>query len=122
MNKKGQTLVIFVLLLPIFIALLAFVIDVGLMTYENIKLKNTTKSILNDVVKKNKINEESIITLYKENDINIDNLKIEITENEIVIHNNYFIESMFGKILKINEYEVNVNGKINLENKKIDLE
>lgn len=122
LNDKGQTLVVFVLLLPIFLALCAFVIDVGIMTYENIKLKNVTKSILNNVVQKNKVSDEAIIALYKENDINIKNLDIKIDSEKIIIENDYFIASMFGKILQIEEYEVRVEANMNLDTKKIIFE
>lgn len=122
MNNKGQTLVIFIILLPMFLALCAFVIDVGLMTYENIKLKNTTKSVLNSVVDKNKINEDDIKKLYQKNKINIDNIEIIINDEIIQIKNQYFIDSLFGKILQIKEYEVRVNAKIDLKSKKIIFE
>ena len=110
------------ILLPIFLALCAFVIDVGLMTYENVKLKNTTKSILNSVVDKNKISEDNIKKLYKKNDINIENIEIDISNENIIVKNNYYIDSMFGKILSIHEYEVSVNAKMNLINKRIIFE
>lgn len=122
LNNKGQTLVIFILLLPIFLALCAFVIDVGLMSYENIKLKNVTKSILTSVVEKNKINDESIKDLYHKNDININNLEIKITPETINIENDYYIPSIFGKILQIEEYEVRVKAKMNITNKSVVFE
>lgn len=122
LNNKGQTLVVFILLLPVFLALCAFVIDVGLMSYENIKLKNTTKSILNSVTDKNKITKNAIIDLYKQNDINVDNLVLKIDENAIELENDYFISSIFGKILQIEEYEVRVKAKMNISNKEIIFE
>lgn len=122
LNNKGQTLVVFILLLPIFLSLCAFVIDVGLMSYENIKLKNVTKSVLTSVVEKNKINDESIKNLYKKNNIKIDNLKIEINHETINIENNYYIPSIFGKILQIEEYEVRVKAKMNITNKIVIFE
>lgn len=122
LNNKGQTLVVFILLLPIFLALCAFVIDVGLMSYENIKLRNATKSILTSVVEKNKINDESIKDLYHKNDININNLEIKITPETINIENDYYIPSIFGKILQIEEYEVRVKAKMNITNKSVVFE
>ena len=122
LNNKGQTLVVFILLLPIFLALCAFVIDVGLMTYENIKSKNATESILVNVVEKNKINDESIKELYKKNDINVDNLKIKITPETINIEIDYYIPSIFGKILQIEEYEVRVKAKMNISSKEVIFE
>ena len=122
LNKNGQTLVVFILLIPIFLAICAFVIDVGLMTYESMKLKNVTKSILTNVMSKNKISEDSIIELYRRNNIKTDDLVIEITEDSIKIENNYFIPSMFGKILQIEEYEISVDVEMDILNKKITFE
>ena len=47
MNKKGQTLIFFVLLIPIFVTLMAVIVDVGVMryTYQN------TKSIVSDGIR-----------------------------------------------------------------------
>ena len=39
MNKKGQTLILFVLLVPIFVALAAVVVDVGTMQFTYQKYK-----------------------------------------------------------------------------------
>ncbi len=122
MNNKGQTLVIFIILLPVFLAFCAFVIDLGLATYENTKLKNTTKSILNSVIKNDKVSVENITRLYQKNDINIENLKININEKNIEIKNQYYIESMFGKILKIEEYEVRIDAVIDIQTQKIKFE
>lgn len=38
MNRRGQTLILFVFFLPIFLAIIATVIDVGLLTHEKIRL------------------------------------------------------------------------------------
>lgn len=41
MNNKGQTLVVFVIILPIILFLLALIIDYGLFSLENKKLNDT---------------------------------------------------------------------------------
>lgn len=46
MNKKGQTLVEFVIILPVFLLILFYVIDFGRIIYSKNKLENN----LNDVV------------------------------------------------------------------------
>ena len=46
MNKNGQTLVMFVIIIPIFIILLAFVVDTGIILKNTTKLNSTTKTIL----------------------------------------------------------------------------
>lgn len=122
MNNNGQTLVIFILLLPVFLTMCAFVVDVGIMTYENIKLKNVTKTILNNVVNNNNVNEKTITDLYQKNKVNIENLKININNETIDLENAYFIESMFGKILQIEEYEVRIKANMNINTKKVIFE
>lgn len=47
MNNKGQTLVIFVILLPIFLLILTFVIDYGLLSIEKRKIDNNTYDAVN---------------------------------------------------------------------------
>ncbi len=119
MNKKGQTLVIFVILIPIIMAIFALVIDIGLMTYENVKLKNTTKTILKEGLKNNDLNENYLKKMLLKNGINCDNLKIYDDDNKLTIYNQYFISSMFGKILGIKEYEVNVKAEVTKETNSI---
>jgi len=50
MNHKGQSLVLFVCLLPLFIALLAFVFDSALIIRENNKLSNIASLALSYLV------------------------------------------------------------------------
>lgn len=119
MNKKGQTLIIFVILIPIIMAIFALVIDIGLMTYENVKLKNTTKTILKEGLKNNDLNENYLKKMLLKNGINCDNLKIYDDDNKFTIYNQYFISSMFGKILGIKEYEVNVKAEVTKETNSI---
>ena len=119
MNKKGQTLVIIVILIPIIMAIFALVIDIGLMTYENVKLKNTTKTILKEGLKNNDLNENYLKKMLLKNGINCDNLKIYDDDNKLTIYNQYFISSMFGKILGIKEYEVNVKAEVTKETNSI---
>lgn len=119
MNKKGQTLIIFVILIPIIMAIFALVIDIGLMTYENVKSKNTTKTILKEGLKNNDLNENYLKKMLLKNGINCDNLKIYDGDNKFTIYNQYFISSMFGKILGIKEYEVNVKAEVTKETNSI---
>ena len=42
MNNKGQVLVLFVIILPIFLIMISFVIDLGLLAIEKRKLDNST--------------------------------------------------------------------------------
>lgn len=119
MNNKGQTLVIFIILLPILLILCSFVIDMGLLTYESVKLKNTTKTILESINDSDDINEKRIKELYKKNNIDIDTMEINISADKIVLKHHYQIDSIFGKIIKINHYEVKIYAVYDRNEKEI---
>lgn len=79
MNRKGQTLAIFVVFLPIFIMIGTFVIDLGLSKYNDNKLDNITKMVIKYGL--NNIESEpynDMVDLIYQNDSEIDNYNIEI--------------------------------------------
>ena len=79
MNNKGQVLVIFVIILPIFLILLTLLIDLGLMSIEKRKIENNTyDAILYYLENKDDKNiEEKTKKLLKEN---INDIDIEIND------------------------------------------
>ncbi len=119
MNNRGQTLVLFIIFIPILIILAAFIVDTGLIIRESTRLKATTKTVLKDVYDKENKSKNMIEELLKENNISTTNLEVTINEDKIRIVNSYDIESMFGKIIGLKEYEVKVDLTINEDNGKI---
>lgn len=109
MNHKGQTLILFVLLLPILLILLALIIDIGLMSIETTKLNGITNQILKDT-KEKKL--EEIEKIYQKNKIPIDKLEVNQDSNYLEIQNEYEINSIFGKIIGIQKYKITVHKKI----------
>lgn len=69
MNNKGQALVEFVLILPIFIFLLLVVIDFGIIFNEKNKLENNSLDVIN--LYKNGETIEEIKAIYKNNEIEV---------------------------------------------------
>ena len=122
MNNKGQTLVLFVIFIPILLLLAAFIIDTGLIIRESTRLKASTKTVLKDIYYKEDKTIEKIKELLKKNNINIENAEIEIRDNEIVIANSYDIESIFGKIVGLKSYNVEVNLKAYEEDNGLKIE
>lgn len=118
MNNKGQTLVLFIIFIPILIMLAAFIVDTGIIIKESTRLKATTKTVLNDVFYKENKSELQITNLFKENNISVENLKITITDN-INIQNEYEIESIFGKIIGLKKYTIKINMTAKEENGKL---
>lgn len=108
MNKQGQTLILFVILLPILLLLFAVVVDTGIVIKEQTKLKSTLRTILKTTYqKKEEENYEAIIKeLCSKNNIPTDNLQIEVIDTNIIVSNTYEKESIFGKIVGINSYKI----------------
>lgn len=121
MNNKGQTLVLFIIFIPILIMLAALIVDTGLIIRENTRLKATTKTILQDVYYKENKNEDMIKKLFKANNISIKNMVITISENKIRIKNDYDIESMFGKIIGLKNYNIKIDLSIVEKNNKLNI-
>lgn len=107
MNKKGQTLILFVIMIPILLGLGAFVVDVSLVISKNVELKEVSKTIIKDVI--DQPNQEKIIDLFTENDIPIEHLKVQIDDERISIQNEYTIDSIFGAIIGIENYDIKID-------------
>ena len=84
MNRKGQALIEFVLILPVFLLILFVVVDFGIILTN----RNNMESISTDIVReiKNGKNRDIIINEYKDVSVSVDNykdnyLKVTITKN-----------------------------------------
>ena len=82
MNKKrGQALVEFVIILPIFIFFLFAIIDLGKMLF----VKNQLESEMNEIIEKYK-REATFMEIQTELDKNNKNAKLEIEKEDEYIH------------------------------------
>ena len=83
LNNKGQALIEFVLILPIFLMLLFIIVDFGMIFSAKSSLENTSNDIINLYKESNDINkvkslyQDYTIELTKENEFS----KITITDN-----------------------------------------
>ena len=106
LNNKGQSLVMFICLLPILLLIVLAIVDVSRMVIEKNKLNN-----INNIAiwyysnhKKDDDVTERIISLVKRNDENIINVRINKDKNTIYLDKK--IDSTMGKIIGISEYEI----------------
>ena len=108
MNNKGQTLVIFVVVLPLLLLIIASVIDINLMYSEKNKLDNLNMMVTSyglDNISENNIEEKTRILINKnDKEIKIKNITIE--ENKITKKIKKNIKSVFGKIIGIKKYQI----------------
>ena len=100
MNNKGQSLVLFVFLIPVFIAIFAYIFDTCYIKINDNKLDNLTSIAMNYVLMdKDKIEIEQLI-LDNDADVKI----INITNSEV--HLKKEVDSIFGSIIGIKKYNL----------------
>lgn len=121
LNNKGQTLIMFILLIPLILVIMALVIDTSFVYKEKIKFQSVTKTIMKTTYeKKDAIDfNDKIINLYKKNGIDINNMVIKVNSDNVVIKNQAKVKSIFGNIIGIKNYEVKFSYKIYKENESI---
>ena len=99
LNNKGQSLVFFVLILPLLIMIACFAIDMGYLTNEKMKLDNINKLALNYYLDNN-VSKEELQNLIIKNDDSIMNILIEL-EDEKCITLNKKVNSLLGNIFDL---------------------
>ena len=70
MNRKGQALIEFVLILPIFLMILFAIVDFGTLLYSKNQLENMSADIVRLVLKEEE--EKNISVIYPDVDINME--------------------------------------------------
>ena len=125
LSNKGQSLAIFVIFLPFFIMLGAFIIDLGYARYNQNRLNNTTKLVLEYGLKH--IDEEpydQMVSLIYKNDPDIDDYKIIINQYDstVRVYLQKATKGFFGNIIKKDIYKERSSFKGTIENEKILIE
>lgn len=118
MDNKGQSLIFFVLLLPIIILFFVLLIDVTSYELNHNHIKNTITDNLKVILNNEEKDTNKIINVIKSN-INDSDVDAIILENEIEINVSYKHKS-FSKKLISNEPTVNYHYCGNYETKIIE--
>lgn len=124
LNNKGQSLVTFVLLIPIFILILVLVVDIGNIVNLKLDLNNINKIIISYGIDNiDSINKEELEDLVKANDskITVKTITIDKEKKQLEIILSKYSDSLLGKIVGIDGYNItsNYQAKINNEKKEI---
>ena len=124
MNNKGQSLVLFILIIPILIGIMALVIDCGKVLYTKSKQENTIELILEytkEDLKNNTLEEEKVKKLIDKNLENNKNI-ITIKKEKVSILTKEEVEGIFSKMLGFKEFKVETELISYLDNKKVKIE
>ncbi len=106
MNKRGQTLIIFVMLIPVILTMAALVIDVGLLYYK----KNEYTGIVEESIKEYFKDEDltSALETLTLNGVSLDDVLVSATDETISVTLDTKVDSIFGKVIRINDYEIKI--------------
>ena len=102
MNNKGQTLAVFIIVLPVILLLICITIDLGHLYLEKKEIQNTVKEIIKDELN-NEPDKNRIIKLINKNLENVNIEKIEVNSNMIIIKIAKQYKGLFQNILKNNK-------------------
>ena len=122
-NNKGQSLVMFVLIIPIFLLILTLVYDVGNAIYEKDRLSNTNYLTieygLNNI---DTVTENDLKNLIEQNTSNLKYIYVTIEENQIEIKMEKDAKSIIGKMFNFNLVKIisHYEGKIINNQKEIE--
>lgn len=123
LNNKGQTLVMFVILLPIFLLIITLVYDFGNALYEKERLDNTNYMVIEYGLDNiDNVSENDLIDLVMKNSSNLDNVYVLIKDNEIIVKLSKNVKGVVGKLFGFELIEINSNyeGTISQNEKKIE--
>ena len=116
LNNKGQSLVLFILVIPIILGIMALVIDLGNSLTKKNEIDKNIEFVLDYYLNDNKQENE-----YLENDNSIDTNSLKVlleynlkdidttinTDNEvIIIKAKTYVEGIFSKILNIKGFRI----------------
>lgn len=123
MDNKGQTLVLFVILLPLLFVLLALVIDIGLLMNEKNKVDNAVKDSIKSALKSepssNQIVEERVAYLINSNIEDIKIKKIEYKDSVLYVSVSKNYKTLFARILSQKNYSIDMSFKAYIENDEV---
>ena len=81
MNNKGQTLILFLLIIPIITGFLAFFVDISMVTYEKNKIDGIIMNNLDVILEKNIRDIDKIKNVFLENKLVVNNI---VVDNDII--------------------------------------
>ena len=109
LNNKGQSLVLFVIVLPILILLLILVIDIGKIIVFKQELNNISELVLDyglDNFDSENI-ENELVNLIKLNKNDVDNINVYIEDDKIYVKLSEKCDGIFSLFIDLSIFNVN---------------
>lgn len=108
LNNKGQTLVMFIVIIPILISIMVLVIDLGSAFTKKQELNNVNKLVIEyGLDNLDQENLESDLTSYiTMNAKDLSNVKVTVENNTINVTTKSYIDGIISKALNIDGFEI----------------
>lgn len=124
LNNKGQTLVMFIFIIPILISIMVLVIDLGSAFTKKQELNNVNKLVIEyGLDNLDQENLESDLTSYiTMNAKDLSNVKVTVENNTINVTTKAYIDGIISKALNIDGFEIvsEYHGYLSGEEKRIE--
>lgn len=124
LNNKGQTLVMFIVIIPILISIMVLVIDLGSAFTKKQELNNVNKLVIEyGLDNLEEENLESDLTSYiTMNAKDLSNVKVTVENNTINVTTKAYIDGIISKALNIDGFEIvsEYHGYLSGEEKRIE--
>lgn len=124
LNNKGQTLVMFIVIIPILISIMVLVIDLGSAFTKKQELNNVNKLVIEyGLDNLDQENLESDLTSYiTMNAKDLSNVKVTVENNTINVTTKAYINGIISKALNIDGFEIvsEYHGYLSGEEKRIE--
>ena len=121
LNNKGQVLVMFVLLIPIFLLVLVLIVDISNLFIKKNELNNVNYLVIDSILDK-EIEDLEIKNLILKNDKDIIINKISINDNVVEINLEKEYNGIFSHLVCKKIYNIESNYKGYKENNKKKIE
>ena len=123
LNNKGQSLVLFVVIMPIILLMFVLVYDIGNAMYEKNKLSNVSYMVIDYALDNiDKVDENDLIDLIDKNTNNLSSMSVLIDNGKVNVTLTKTIKGTFGKIFNFDliEAKSEYTGYIDNGNKRIE--
>lgn len=115
LNRKGQTLVLFVILLPIMLGIMALVYDVGCaLWYKNHSSQVIDMSV--ELYNSDKISFDEMKDLIKKN-LDDSSIEVVIDNDKINVKSSSYVPGIFSKLFGTNGFHIKNNYTYQSKNK-----
>ena len=124
LDNRGQSLVMFVVIVPLLLLVLAMVVDIGNLVNNKIEINSVNKLAISygiDNIDKDNIENEAKDIINK-NYKDIDDIKISIQDEKISIDLKCYSKSIFGNIIGTKGYLIESSYKAYMDSGKKRIE